>query len=52
MILTAITRPSFVEASNAQGALRRAAIWTWRLRAGRAVHLKVTDLGPAHPARG
>jgi len=41
-----------VEASNAQGALRRAAIWTWRLRAGRAVHLKVTDLGPAHPARG
>jgi ketosteroid isomerase-like protein len=35
-----------VEATNERGAFRRAAIWTWRIRDGRAVHLRVTDVGP------
>jgi ketosteroid isomerase-like protein len=26
--------------------IRRAAMWTWRMRAGRATYLRVTDLGP------
>lgn len=39
-----------VEATNEHGAIRRACIWTWRLRDGRAVHLRVADMGPAHPA--
>ena len=34
-----------VEATNAQGAFRRAAIWTWRLQAGRAVQMRVADMG-------
>jgi ketosteroid isomerase-like protein len=40
-----------VRATNAQGAFRRACIWTWRLQDGRAVHVRVADMGPAHPAR-
>jgi hypothetical protein len=35
-----------VDAHNENGAFRRAAIWTWRLQGGRAVHLRVADLGP------
>ena len=36
-----------VEATNAEGAFRRSVLWTWRLRDGRAVHVRVADLGPA-----
>jgi ketosteroid isomerase-like protein len=28
-------------------AIRRAAVWTWRLRDGRAVHVRVADMGEA-----
>ena len=35
-----------VEATNAQGAFRRAAVWTWRLAGGCAVHVRVADMGP------
>jgi len=41
-----------VEATNAQGAIRRSVIWTWRLRDGRAVHLRVADIGPSRPVAG
>ena len=37
-----------VEATNEQGAFRRAAIWTWRLKDGRAVHVRVADMGEIH----
>jgi ketosteroid isomerase-like protein len=40
-----------VEGQGRDGAFRRSAIWTWRLSGGRAVQLRVTDTGPAHPAR-
>ena len=40
-----------VEGQGADGAFQRSAIWTWRLSGGRAVQLRVTDTGPAHPAR-
>jgi len=36
-----------VEGQGELGAFRRNAIWTWRLAGGRAVHLRVTDTGPA-----
>lgn len=39
-----------VDAQNQHGAFRRAVIWTWRLRDGRAVHVRVADMGPARPA--
>jgi ketosteroid isomerase-like protein len=26
--------------------VRRSAVWTWRVRGGRAVHVKVADMGP------
>ena len=41
-----------VDGQGEQGGFRRAAMWTWRLAGGRAVHLRVTDLGPARPAPG
>lgn len=28
-------------------AVRRTAVWTWRVQAGRAVHLRVSDMGDA-----
>jgi ketosteroid isomerase-like protein len=28
-------------------AIRRSAVWTWRVREGRAVHVKVADMGDA-----
>ena len=34
-----------VEGQGEQGAFRRAAIWTWRLSGGRAVQLRVADMG-------
>jgi ketosteroid isomerase-like protein len=40
-----------VEGQGEDGAFRRSAIWTWRLSGGRAVQVRVTDTGPAHPAR-
>ena len=39
-----------VEGRGYEGPFRRAAMWTWRLENGRARFLRVTDLGPAHPA--
>jgi ketosteroid isomerase-like protein len=36
-----------VVAHGEAGVIRRAAIWTWRLAGGRAVHLRVADIGPA-----
>lgn len=36
-----------VRARIAGEAIRRAAVWTWRVRDGRAVHVKVSDLGDA-----
>jgi hypothetical protein len=39
-----------VEATNDQGAIRRAVLWTWRLRDGRAVHVRVSDMGAAPTA--
>ena len=27
-------------------AIRRAAVWTWRVRDGRAIHVRVADMGP------
>ena len=39
-----------VEATNEEGAIRRSVIWTWRLREGRAFHVRVADVGPARPA--
>jgi ketosteroid isomerase-like protein len=40
-----------VEGQGSDGAFRRSAIWTWRLSGGRAVQVRVTDTGPARPAR-
>ena len=34
-----------VEGQNTEGAFRRAAIWTWRLQGGRAVQVRVADMG-------
>ena len=34
-----------VEGQGEEGAFRRAAIWTWRLSGGRAVQLRVADMG-------
>ena len=34
-----------VEGRGKDGAFRRAAIWTWRLSGGRAVQLRVADMG-------
>lgn len=36
-----------VEGRGDQGRFRRACIWTWRLSGGRAVHVRVVDLGDA-----
>ena len=36
-----------VDATGEQGAFRRTCVWTWRLRDGRAVQVRVADLGPA-----
>ena len=40
-----------VEGHGEAGAIRRSAIWTWRIAGGRAVHLRVADVGPA-PGEG
>ena len=45
----AVVVMGYVEGLGEHGAFRRNAIWTWRLSGGRAVHLRVTDTGPAHP---
>ena len=34
-----------VEGQGEEGAFRRAAIWTWKLAGGRAVQLRVADMG-------
>ena len=34
-----------VEGQGVDGAFRRAAVWTWRLQGGRAVQLRVADMG-------
>jgi ketosteroid isomerase-like protein len=34
-----------VEGQGEEGAFRRAAIWTWRLAGGRAVQVRVADMG-------
>ena len=36
-----------VEGQGVEGAFRRSAIWTWRLSGGRAVHVRVADMGEA-----
>ena len=41
-----------VDGQGAQGGFRHAAMWMWRLAGGRAVNLRVTDLGPARPTAG
>ena len=33
------------------GVIRRSAIWTWRLTGGRAVQVRVADVGPARDGR-
>jgi hypothetical protein len=42
---TAVVVMGHVEGQGEQGAFRRAAIWTWRLSGGRAVQLRVADMG-------
>jgi ketosteroid isomerase-like protein len=34
-----------VEGRGEHGPFRRACLWTWRLRDGRAVHVRVADMG-------
>lgn len=36
-----------VEGQGTEGGFRRRAVWTWRLSGGRAVQLRVADMGPA-----
>jgi hypothetical protein len=30
--------------------VRRSAVWTWKVRAGKATHVRVADTGPAPEA--
>lgn len=48
----AVVVMGFVEGNGEHGGFRHAAIWTWRLAQGRAVHVRVADLGPARTPGG
>lgn len=41
----AVVVMGYVEGQGEVGAFRRAAIWTWRLSGGRAVQVRVADMG-------
>ena len=41
----AVVVMGYVEGQGEAGAFRRAAIWTWRLSGGRAVQVRVADMG-------
>ena len=47
----AVVVMGYVEGQGEAGVIRRSAIWTWRVAGGRAVQLRVADVGPA-PAEG